>query len=400
VVSTEEEEIMAEINLMGLTIFLVEIVCVVCEHREHFTTKPFYDKGEIRRIGEIVTPWPCFLLCSRLEVLNDPAKRPLIERMFTAIQSSCTEFSTAPSPWIETEIAKRYGLRVEDAKSWYSSVHITASQTVMESTIETSLLALRDAGILTEENYPAAKHKQVDAFIDAGLAHLEADIKSMRLYHKPEMLTALYNNIRVRMGREKGKINWRELLKFDQNHYDALNALNIAIEKCGLGGVSDSDKLAALSGRKAISLGSSVGGPARYLAGAAGAEVLAVELQDDLHIAGKELTSRTGLDSRVTHVGGNFLQVVRHLGTDSYDAILSWLTILHFTQGERVTLFKDCLRVLKPGGTFYAEDFFELAPCTPAEKKTLRHDVFVRVSDERTQQRSRMHLVLLTSRVV
>ena len=29
---------------------------------ETFTTKPFWDSGEIRRVGDITTPWPCFLL--------------------------------------------------------------------------------------------------------------------------------------------------------------------------------------------------------------------------------------------------------------------------------------------------------------------------------------------------
>ena len=33
---------------------------------ETFTTKPFHDSGEVKRVGDITTPWPCFLLAGLL----------------------------------------------------------------------------------------------------------------------------------------------------------------------------------------------------------------------------------------------------------------------------------------------------------------------------------------------
>ena len=59
---------------------------------------------------------------------------------------------------------------------------------------------------------------------------------------------------------------------------------------------------------KVINIGSSLGGPARYLAGKYGCHVLAIELQDDLHRNGKELTDRCGLKN-VHHMAGDFLEV-------------------------------------------------------------------------------------------
>lgn len=35
---------------------------------ETFTTKPFHDSHEVKRIGEITTPWSCFLIASKQEV--------------------------------------------------------------------------------------------------------------------------------------------------------------------------------------------------------------------------------------------------------------------------------------------------------------------------------------------
>ena len=37
---------------------------------EHFTTKPLVDEGIFRRVGSITTPWPCFVIAVRDEVLK------------------------------------------------------------------------------------------------------------------------------------------------------------------------------------------------------------------------------------------------------------------------------------------------------------------------------------------
>ena len=71
-----------------------------------------------------------------------------------------------------------------------------------------------------------------------------------------------------------------------------------------------------------------MGGPARYLAGKKGCQVLAIEIQSDLHQTGAELTQRTGLDKRVTHVHGDILALAPHFQGGSYDAMVSWLTVL------------------------------------------------------------------------
>jgi hypothetical protein len=74
-----------------------------------------------------------------------------------------------------------------------------------------------------------------------------------------------------------------------------------------------------------------------------------VELQEDLHSAAVELTERCGGTSdpsgqtfdkeAVTFMCGNILTVAPHLQINSYDAIVSWITILHFTEAERAKLF-------------------------------------------------------------
>jgi len=80
------------------------------------------------------------------------------------------------------------------------------------------------------------------------------------------------------------------------------------------------------------------------------------------------------LRDTVHHMAGDFLQIGQHLRTGEYDAIVSWLTVLHIP--DRDTLFKLSYSLLKPGGIFFAEDFFELGTLTETEKQTLQRDVF------------------------
>jgi ABC-type nitrate/sulfonate/bicarbonate transport system substrate-binding protein/cyclopropane fatty-acyl-phospholipid synthase-like methyltransferase len=351
---------------------------------ESFTTKPFHDSGEVRRIGEIYTPWPCFLLASATKVLDDADKRRAIRLVRQAVQEACRLFRNEAG--MATLVSQRYGLRAEDAAEWYAQVRITASEVVSESTLEQPLQALKDAAILTRETYP--KDLPLSHFVDEGeFVRLEPDIRSkMRLYHRPELLVALHNNLRA-MGKDKGPLSFRDLLPVDQNHYGGLEALDRCIQLCGLNAQS-----------RVLQLGSSVGGPARYLAaslagggaggggsgggsggsggGGGGCEVLAVELQEDLSATGRELTARCGLQDKVHHMSGNILQVGPHLSAESYTCIASWLTQLHFDRVERRKLFDTAFRLLKPGGVLYAEDFFARAEFNEAERRVLRDSVF------------------------
>ena len=54
---------------------------------EKFTTKPYVDRGILRRIGEYVTPWPCFLIAARNEILEKEPES--IIRMLRTIHDIC-----------------------------------------------------------------------------------------------------------------------------------------------------------------------------------------------------------------------------------------------------------------------------------------------------------------------
>jgi cyclopropane fatty-acyl-phospholipid synthase-like methyltransferase len=186
----------------------------------------------------------------------------------------------------------------------------------------------------------------------------------MKLYNKPELVMRTYRELQA-LGMSRGRISYTDLVPVDQrHHYHGTDAVDHAVSRLSI--KEDSN---------VISLGSGLGGPARWIAGRTNATVLAVELQHSLHETAVELTKRCNLDSKVHHIPGDFLQLSPHLRPASYDAIVSWLTVLHIPEREK--LFKQSFDLLKPNGYFYAEDFFELpTPLTEEEKQRLSKDVF------------------------
>jgi len=71
---------------------------------------------------------------------------------------------------------------------------------------------------------------------------------------------------------------------------------------------------------------------------------------------------------------GIFLQVAQHIKDNSYDSIVSWLTVLHIPKREE--LFKLCFNLLKPGGYFFAEDFYKFSTLTEEESRILFTEVY------------------------
>jgi len=83
---------------------------------EHFMTKPLVDKGVFRRLADCPTPWPCFVIAVREEVL---AKQPeTIITLLEIINAKTRNFKDIPN--IETQLATTYHQKKEDIEEWLS----------------------------------------------------------------------------------------------------------------------------------------------------------------------------------------------------------------------------------------------------------------------------------------
>lgn len=81
---------------------------------ERFMTKPIVDKGIFRRIGDCPTPWPCFVIAVRNEVLKNNADT--IEKLLEVINTTTADFKEIPS--IDKTLAERYHQKQEDIQEW------------------------------------------------------------------------------------------------------------------------------------------------------------------------------------------------------------------------------------------------------------------------------------------
>jgi ABC-type nitrate/sulfonate/bicarbonate transport system substrate-binding protein len=83
---------------------------------ERFMTKPLVDKGVFRRIADCPTPWPCFVIAVRNEVLE---KHPqTISRILEIINATTSEFKEIPS--IDRTLASKFDQKIEDINEWLS----------------------------------------------------------------------------------------------------------------------------------------------------------------------------------------------------------------------------------------------------------------------------------------
>lgn len=83
---------------------------------ERFMTKPLVDKGIFRRIADCPTPWPCFVIAVREEVLeNNPT---IISTILSIINQTTQEFKEIPS--IDKTLASNYHQKIEDIQEWIS----------------------------------------------------------------------------------------------------------------------------------------------------------------------------------------------------------------------------------------------------------------------------------------
>ena len=91
---------------------------------ERFMTKPLVDQGIFRRIAECPTPWPCFVIAVREEILE---KNPtIIAQILTIINKTTIEFKEIPS--IDKTLALKYHQKIEDIQEWLSQTHWSQKQ--------------------------------------------------------------------------------------------------------------------------------------------------------------------------------------------------------------------------------------------------------------------------------
>lgn len=164
------------------------------------------------------------------------------------------------------------------------------------------------------------------------------NVKDMKLYSEADSLLA---DLAARGFSEGKEVDVDVVGQFDQLHYHGVESVQQAIDDLG---ISDTDTI--------LEVGAGWGGPSRYIAAKAGAQLTALELQDDFSRIGAEVTRRCGLSGLVRHQTDDFLTV--DYGEIRFDHVVSWLALYHIPcRAEYTAKIHDLLR---PQGTLFIED--------------------------------------------
>ncbi|KAK3954780.1 hypothetical protein QBC32DRAFT_368362 [Pseudoneurospora amorphoporcata] len=120
---------------------------------EHFTSKKYYDSGEIRRVGEIYTPWSSWKIVASTRLLEGAEKKKLDERVEEAMDKvnegikHFEEHQDEAVKYISTEL----DYSEEDAREWLKTVKFPKRvQGVDKAVIDKTVNILRKAGVLIE----------------------------------------------------------------------------------------------------------------------------------------------------------------------------------------------------------------------------------------------------------
>ncbi|EGP85224.1 unnamed protein product [Zymoseptoria tritici ST99CH_1A5] len=113
---------------------------------EHFTTKHFWDIGEIKRIGEIYTPWPSWMVTAKEG--HEEAVRDLTAKLDLGVK----HYLEHPEEAVD-HITSTMQYSKEDAREWMKTVKFSGKVSGVEAkTVDDTVAVLRKAGVLKDDS--------------------------------------------------------------------------------------------------------------------------------------------------------------------------------------------------------------------------------------------------------
>ncbi len=114
---------------------------------EHFTSKRYHDNGDIKRIGEIYTPWPSWHIVARPEVIGDERMEEMLEKLNLGIKYF-EEHNEEAVDYISSEL----DYSAEDAREWLKTVRFAGDvRGVRGSVVLETVKVLEKARVLGQD---------------------------------------------------------------------------------------------------------------------------------------------------------------------------------------------------------------------------------------------------------
>ncbi|KAI6711965.1 hypothetical protein PZA11_005201 [Diplocarpon coronariae] len=114
---------------------------------EHFTSKKYYDNGEIKRIGEIYTPWSSWKIVASTAI---PAGDESLESLFKSLDQGVEYFEGHQEESVKY-ISTALDYSEADAREWLKTVTFTKKTKGVDlGVVKKTMDILKKAGVLTE----------------------------------------------------------------------------------------------------------------------------------------------------------------------------------------------------------------------------------------------------------
>jgi len=118
---------------------------------EHFTTKKYYDNGELKKIGEIFTPWPSWHIVAHTSLTDDITT---ISAFAKAVDEGILHFNAHHDEAVEY-ISTNLDYSAEDAREWLETVVFSdRCKNIENDVIEKTVAILKKAGVVKGGTIP------------------------------------------------------------------------------------------------------------------------------------------------------------------------------------------------------------------------------------------------------
>ncbi|KAL1892562.1 hypothetical protein Cpir12675_004491 [Ceratocystis pirilliformis] len=118
---------------------------------EHFTSKKYYDSGEIRRVGEIYTPWSSWKIVASTQLAGENGKVDVrVKNLFSKIDKGIEHFNANQEEAVQW-ISANLDYSENDAREWLKTVKFAdKTEGVDRAVVEKCVSILRKADVLSE----------------------------------------------------------------------------------------------------------------------------------------------------------------------------------------------------------------------------------------------------------
>ncbi|MDR7129583.1 hypothetical protein J2X69_001928 [Algoriphagus sp. 4150] len=114
---------------------------------EKYTTKPWVDSGQMKRIGEVPSPWPCFAIIASDKALAEFGK--ILFQLRDSVYHASENLQA--SDLAVKEISQNYELDAADVKEWFAQTTWAIDSEISRAQLMNSMKTMKELGIISEE---------------------------------------------------------------------------------------------------------------------------------------------------------------------------------------------------------------------------------------------------------